>query len=77
VFQAIYLKITGWNILRAAVCAKMRKLVHAQAQTAAFRVDAWVFTTSRRAQHAAHGWKVVVSVFFHLFSGFRGLPRAA
>ena len=29
VFQAIYLKITGWNILRASVCAKMRDWVRA------------------------------------------------
>ena len=27
VFMAIYLKITGWNILRASVCAAMRKYV--------------------------------------------------
>ena len=27
VYHAIYLKIAGWNILRAAACAKMRELV--------------------------------------------------
>ena len=31
VFQAIYLKITGWNILRASACAKMREIVYARA----------------------------------------------
>jgi hypothetical protein len=35
VFHAIYLKITGWNILRAAACAKMRHIVYARAATAA------------------------------------------
>jgi hypothetical protein len=34
VFMAIYLKIAGWNILRASVCATMRQYVHARAQTA-------------------------------------------
>ena len=34
VFNAIYLKIAGWNILRAAVCAKMRQIVYARARKA-------------------------------------------
>ena len=36
VFQAIYLKIAGWNILRATVCAKMREIVRERANVAAF-----------------------------------------
>ena len=39
VFQAIYLKIAGWNILRASVCAKMRQIVYARANMATFRLD--------------------------------------
>ena len=34
VFHAIYLKITGWNILRAAACAKMREIVYERANIA-------------------------------------------
>jgi len=34
VFHAIYLKIAGWNILRASVCAKMRQIVYARANRA-------------------------------------------
>ncbi len=34
VFHAIYLKIAGWNILRASVCAKMREIVWERANTA-------------------------------------------
>jgi hypothetical protein len=34
VFNAIYLKIAGWNILRAAACAKMRKIVSVRARKA-------------------------------------------
>jgi len=36
VFHAIYLKIAGWNILRASVCAKMRQIVYTRANMAAF-----------------------------------------
>ena len=36
VFHAIYLKIAGWNILRASVCAKMRQIVYARANMAVF-----------------------------------------
>ena len=36
VFNAIYLKIAGWNILRAAVCAKMREIIHKKAAAAVF-----------------------------------------
>ena len=39
VFQAIYLKIAGWNILRASVCAKMREIVRERAKMAAFRLN--------------------------------------
>jgi len=34
VFHAIYLKVAGWNILRASVSAKMRKIVHQRAAMA-------------------------------------------
>ena len=36
VFHAIYLKIAGWNILRASVCAKMREIVWERANMAVF-----------------------------------------
>jgi len=36
VFHSILLKITGWNILRASVCAKMREIVYARANMAVF-----------------------------------------
>jgi hypothetical protein len=34
VFHAIYLKIAGWNISRAAACAKMREIVYERANAA-------------------------------------------
>jgi len=34
VFRSILLKVTGWNILRASACAKMREIVYARAGVA-------------------------------------------
>ncbi len=36
VFHAIYLKVAGWNILRASACAKMREIVRERAGMAVF-----------------------------------------
>ena len=36
VFRSILLKVTGWNILRASACAKMREIVYERAHTAIF-----------------------------------------
>ena len=41
VFHPIHLKITGWNILRASVCAKMREIVHQRAQATVFWTYSW------------------------------------
>jgi hypothetical protein len=39
VYHAVYLKIAGWNILRASVCAKMRAIVWERANMVAFWLD--------------------------------------
>ena len=44
VFHPIHLKITGWNILRASVCAKMREIVHQRAQATVFWTYSWAGT---------------------------------
>jgi len=49
VFHAIYLKIAGWNILRASVCAKMREIVYTRANRAVF----WFNFAFLRTQIAA------------------------
>jgi hypothetical protein len=77
VFQALYLKVTGWNILRASVCTKMREFVRAKAQTAVLRVCAAVCATSWRVRHAAVGLKIVFSVFYHRFSIVQAFLHAA
>ena len=49
VFGSILLKVAGWNILRAAACAKMREISYARAGMAVF----WLCFTSLRKQIAA------------------------
>jgi hypothetical protein len=67
VFQAIYLKITGWNILRAATCAKMRELVRAKARAAVLCLWTWV----RRAVAARRITRLALST---VSGGFHGWP---
>jgi len=50
VFHAIYLKIAGWNILRASACAKMRELVYERANMAAFGLVFAFLRPTRAAQ---------------------------
>jgi hypothetical protein len=77
VFQALYLKIAGWNILRASVCAKMRKLVQAKAQTAVCRVTAGVWTVSDACRRAFRSLQIVLPAFRHPFPHGLGLRHAA
>jgi hypothetical protein len=75
VFQAIYLKVAGWNILRAATCATMRELVRARARTAVFRLWTWVRTAGCRCRHAADGRPWVFPLFHRLLSYATPLAR--
>lgn len=77
VFQAIYLKLAGWNILRAATCATMRQLVRAKAQTAVSCLWTWVLTTCRRPGHVADARPVVFPLFHGLISRTAALARSA
>ena len=53
VFHAIYLKITGWNILRASVCPKMRQIVYERANMAVLGLD-FVFSRWAPSTGNAH-----------------------
>jgi len=77
VFQALYLKIAGWNILRASVCATMRKLAQAKAQTAVLRVQEHVITAPYVWKLLVHGRINALPACHGLFRGSLGLPRAA
>ena len=77
VFQALYLKIAGWNILRASVCAKMREFVRAKAQAAVFWASAGLRTVSEACRKAFPGWPTVISVFHYPLLPGRSLRQAA
>ncbi len=77
VFQAIYLKVAGWNILRASVCAKMRELVRTKAQAAVFWALASLRTVSDACRKAFLGWPTVISVFHYPLLPGRSLRQAA
>ena len=49
VYHAIYLKVAGWNMRRAAVCAKLREYVHKKAAAAVFCLN-FVFLRLQRLQ---------------------------
>jgi hypothetical protein len=67
VFHAIYLKITGWNILRASVCAKMRKIVRQRAYAAVFWACFGAYTLSYAHQSTLGRFR---SMFLALRSSF-------
>jgi hypothetical protein len=74
VFQALYLKVAGWNILRASVCAKMREFVRAKAQAAVFGVWTWLLTPSRSSQRLRGGRSWIIPIFHNLL--VQGMPLA-
>jgi len=57
VFNAIYLKIAGWNILRAAVCAKMRQIVRARVRQALCRLNCIFLRMIMAAREVRIRWK--------------------
>ena len=77
VFQAIYLKIAGWNILRASVCAKMREIVWERANMAAF----WLNFVLLRAPMMAGSVRISrgkqILVYVKWFERFSKLSKAA
>ena len=77
VFHAIYLKVAGWNILRAAVCARMRQIVWARASLAVF----WLNFVFLRMSIAAKSTRMDVKRRFLLccweFERFSKLSQAA
>ena len=52
VFHAIYLKVAGWNIMRASACAKIREIVWARANMAVFGLN-FVFLRTVKIVKAA------------------------
>jgi len=77
VFQAIYLKIAGWNILRASVCAKMREIVWEKANMAAFWLDFVLLRAPMMAGSVRISQRKQILVYVKWFEGFSKLSKAA
>ncbi len=77
VFHSILLKIVGWNILRASVCAKMGEIVWEKANLAAF----WLAFVFLRAPMMAGSVRISrrkqILVYVKRFEGFSKLSKAA
>jgi len=77
VFHAIYLKIAGWNILRASVCAKMRQIVWARANMATFWLDFAFLSWAKMPGSIRISLKRQTVVYIQWFEEISKLSKAA
>ena len=63
VFRSILLKVTGWNILRASACAKMREIVYERAQRAVFYLHLWALSVNTAHDDDGDGPRRVLLAF--------------
>ena len=77
VFSSILLKVAGWNILRAAACAKMRQIVYARANVAVFWLCFTLLIKRIAAQTVRRGPRKNFSVYPRQFTEFQRFYVAA
>lgn len=77
VFSSILLKVAGWNILRAAACAKMRQIVYARANMAVFWLCFTLWIKRIAAQTVRRGPRKNFSVYPRQFTEFQRFYVAA
>ena len=77
VFHSILLKIVGWNILRASVCAKMREIVYARANASVFWLNFVFLRMSMPAESVYVSRSKQILVYVQQFEGFSKLSNAA
>ena len=77
VFHAIYLKIAGWNILRASVCEKMRQIVWERANMAAYKLYFILLRTTIAPKTARIGVKRQISLHCQEFEKFSNPSKPA
>jgi hypothetical protein len=77
VFNAIYLKIAGWNILRASVCAKMRQIVYARANKAVWMLIFMWLRIKIAVESVCMSLKRYFCVLCRQFEKFSMLSKAA
>jgi len=77
VFHSILLKITGWNILRASVCAKMREIVYARANVVVFWLNFVFLRWVKIPGSVRISQRMQILVYVQWFEGFSKLSKAA
>lgn len=77
VFHAIYLKVAGWNILRASVSAKMREIVHQRATQAVLRAYCIHFPRLVGRHSSIGGPVLTLKPLRGYLTGMLRLPAAA
>ena len=77
VFGSILLKVTGWNILRAAACAKMREIVYARANVVAFWLNFALLRWAKIPGSVRISRRIQILVYVQWFEGFSKLSKAA
>jgi len=77
VFHTIYLKITGWNILRASACAKMREIVYQRANMAVLWGHSLRFLVIISTNTTKTGPELVLKTVRSAFPNYLVLPAAA
>jgi hypothetical protein len=77
VFNAIYLKIAGWNILRAAACTKMREIIRKKAAAAVLCLDFVFLRLKMTTKSGRMGVKKQIWPDVRQFEEFSTLSKAA
>jgi len=77
VFSSILLKVAGWNILRAAACAKIRQIVYARANVAVFWLCFTLLIKRIAAQTVRRGPRRSFSVYPRQFTELQRFYVAA
>jgi hypothetical protein len=77
VFGSILLKVAGWNILRAAACAKMREIVYARANVVAFWLNFALLRWAKIPGSVRISRRIQILVYVQWFEGFSKLSKAA
>ena len=70
VFRSILLKVAGWNILRVAVCAKMREIVYARANVVAFWLNFVFLRWAKTPGSVRISRRMQILVYIQRFEGF-------
>ncbi len=65
VYHAIYLKIAGWNIIRASVCAKIHELVSIRAKAVALELVCMFLRMNIPGirSHIGHNWDLMPQIW--------------